>query len=71
MLGWRLSWGGWEWNRFSLLYALIFLIMAVALVFQRWLTDHRSLSTEEFLYELMVKTPARGLSRLILRRPIP
>jgi MFS family permease len=71
LAGWHCAWGEWEWNRFSLLYLAIAGILAVGQGLRRQLTEARALTTDEFLYELMVKTPARGLSRLLWRRPLP
>ena len=71
LAGWQVSWGGWEWNRYSVLYGGIFGLVALAQVLRQRLVEARAQTTDEFLYELMVKTPVRGLSRLILRRPMP
>jgi len=68
LAGWRVGWGGWEWNRFSLLYVSLIMFVALAQVLLRRLVEARALNTDEFLYELLVKTPARGLSRLLTRR---
>jgi MFS family permease len=71
LAGWRCSWGDWEWNRYSLPYVFIILCLVGAQVLLRRVHESRTMTTDEFLYELVVKTPARGLSRLISRRPVP
>jgi MFS family permease len=68
LAGWRVTWGGWEWNAFSALYAVVWTGMLVNLLLLRRLIEAKALSTDEFLYELVVRTPARGLSRLLPRR---
>jgi hypothetical protein len=68
---WQLRCGDWEWNGFSLLYGTIVMIMAAALLLLRTVSETKAMTTDQFLYELMVKTPARALSRLIARRPLP
>lgn len=67
---WHASWGGWEWNQYSLLYAALTAIMLLALWLGRHLTEPRAMTTDAFLQELVLRTPARALSRLLLRRPM-
>jgi MFS family permease len=69
--GWHVAWGDWEWNRYSVPYLAVAVCLIAAQVLLRRVTEARTMTTDEFLYELMVKTPARGLSRLISRRPVP
>jgi MFS family permease len=67
--GWRVSWAGWEWNQYTILYAaLVATIMTAQFLLHR-LSEPRAMTTEEFFRELLVKTPARALSRLLARRP--
>lgn len=68
---WRVTWGGWEWNRYSVMYLLLIGIMIAAQYFRRRVPEPRAMGTDEFLKELLVKTPSRALSRLFLRRPLP
>jgi hypothetical protein len=67
---WHASWGGWEWNQYSLLYVALTAIMLLALWLGRHLTEPRAMTTDAFLQELVLRTPARALSRLLLRRPM-
>jgi hypothetical protein len=66
---WRRSWGGWEWNQFSILYVGLVLIALAAQGWHARLTEPRAMTTEEFFRELLVKTPAKAITRLIPRRP--
>lgn len=67
---WHTRWGAWEWNQYSLLYAALTSVMLLALYLCRHLSEPRAMTTDAFLQELVLKTPARALSRLLLRRPI-
>lgn len=67
---WRARWGAWEWNQYTLLYAALTAIMLLALWLSRHLSEPRAMSTDAFLQELVLKTPGRALSRLLLRRPM-
>lgn len=69
LAGWHRSWGQFEWNHFSVLYAALVVIAIAAQVWHTRLTEPRAMTTEEFFHELFVKTPARALSRLLARRP--
>jgi MFS family permease len=71
LAGWRCAWDEWEWNGYSVLYLMVAVVIAVGQGLLRRLTEARAMTTDEFIYELAVKTPARGLSRLLLRRPVP
>jgi MFS family permease len=65
--------GGWkhlEWNHFSILYFALVLIAAGAQLWHRRLTEPRAMTTDAFFNELLLKTPARALSRLLARRPL-
>jgi MFS family permease len=68
---WRAAWGCWEWNRYSVMYVVLAEIMIVALYFRHHVPEPRAMGTDEFLKELLVKTPSRALSRWVLRRPLP
>jgi MFS family permease len=69
LAGWATHWSAWQWNQYSLLYGVLVLIMVVALAMRQRLTEPRAMTTEEFFRELVVKTPARAISRLLWRRP--
>jgi hypothetical protein len=66
---WHARWGAWEWNRYSLLYAALTAVMLLALYLCRHVTEPRAMTMDVFLQELVLKTPGRALSRLLLRRP--
>lgn len=69
LAGWHHGWNRWDWNQFSLLYITLVLIALAAQVWHARLTEPRAMTTEEFFRELLVKTPARAITRLISRRP--
>ncbi|HMP75746.1 MAG TPA: MFS transporter [Kiritimatiellia bacterium] len=66
---WTRSIGPWEWNRYSLLYGLLFLLVLVAQWLRTRLPEPRAMKTERFLHELFVRTPARLLGRVFHPRP--
>lgn len=67
---WQWQWGFWNWNIYTLLYAVLGLTIAGAWMALGELKDAPSMSTEEFIEELFIKTPARAISRLWKRRPV-
>jgi MFS family permease len=69
LAGWGTTWSGWQWNQYSLLYCALMLIVIVALVLRKRLSEPRAMTTDAFLRELLVETPGRALSRLLARRP--
>jgi sugar phosphate permease len=69
LAGWRRGWQFWEWNQFSTLYVALAAIAAGAEIFRARLTEPHAMTTEEFFRELLVRTPARAITRLIARRP--
>ena len=68
LTGWTLSWGGWQWNHFSVLYAALALITLVGQFLGKHLAEPRAMTTDAFLQELVLRTPSRALTRLIGRR---
>jgi MFS family permease len=71
LTGWSVTWGWWEWNKFSVLYVALASTMVVAQIFIRRLTEARAMTTEAFFHELLVLSPAKVISRLITRRSYP
>ncbi|MGA2221496.1 MAG: MFS transporter [Verrucomicrobiia bacterium] len=69
LAGWGTTWSAWQWNQYSLLYCALMLIVIVALVLRKRLSEPRAMTTDAFLRELLVETPGRALSRLLARRP--
>jgi MFS family permease len=69
LAGWRQGWNLWEWNHFSVLYVALAVIALGAQVWHSRLTEPRAMTTEDFFRELLVKTPAKAITRLISRRP--
>ncbi len=67
----RFQTGPLTWNNYSILYALLILMIAIGLIQRRRLTEPRAMKTEEFLKELLIRTPARALSRLAPRADTP
>lgn len=64
---WNHSWGMWNWNCFSLFYAALVATIATGLVLLRNVTEPVTMTWDEFMTELLVKTPSRAISRLINR----
>ena len=69
LAGWHCRWGLWEWNQYSVLYMAIIGVAMVAQWMHRKLTEPRAMDTETFFRELLVKSPARVVSRVLARRP--
>ncbi|MEI6085415.1 MAG: MFS transporter, partial [Verrucomicrobiota bacterium] len=67
---WKLRWGAWEWNQYSLCFAGVVVVMVVAQIFRARLLEPKAMPTDVFLHELLVKTPSRALTRLLTRRPL-
>jgi MFS family permease len=64
---WNCTIGLWTWNSYSLLYTLLSAIIGLGLALLLRIPEPGSMSWEEFTRELFVKTPSRGISRLIGR----
>jgi MFS family permease len=64
---WHVSWGIWEWNCYSLLYVTLALTIAAGLVALRSVAEPATMTWDVFMTELLVRTPGRGISRLIGR----
>ncbi|MCS7063783.1 MAG: MFS transporter [Methylacidiphilales bacterium] len=58
-------------NAFSSVYILMAGVAAVAFFQATKIQEPRRMTTDEFLRELFIKTPARALSRIFTRRSIP
>jgi len=69
LAGWKAQWGFMVWNQFSVCYLLIIAIYLIAQIFWARLQEPKAMPTDVFLHELLVKTPSRALSRIIMRRP--
>ncbi len=65
--GWRAHWDAWDWNPYSLFYVTLALTVGAGLVFLRQVTEPETMTWDEFMAELLVKTPSRAISRLIVR----
>lgn len=70
LAGWKTSWGVWEWNQYSVCFVAVTGVYLVAQIFRGRLVEPKAMKTDVFLHELLVKTPSRALTRLILRRPL-
>ncbi len=64
---WHLSWGLWDWNCFSFFYVILAMTLVVGLVALRSVVEPITMTWDEFMSELLVKTPSRSISRLINR----
>ncbi len=64
---WHLAWGYWNWNSYSLIYAVLAFTIATGLGFLQVLDEPKKMTWDVFMSELLVKTPSRAVSRLIGR----
>jgi hypothetical protein len=64
---WKVSWGYWNWNSYSLLYSTMACTMIVGLAVLQTLHEPHKMTWDVFMRELLVKTPSRALSRVIGR----
>jgi hypothetical protein len=64
---WRVSWGYWNWNSYSLLYCTLSFTIIIGLCVLQTLDEPKKMTWEVFMRELLVKTPSRALSRVIGR----
>ncbi len=64
---WHCQWGPWEWNSFSIFYCVLAATMVAALVLLRSVVEPATMTWDVFMTELLVKTPSRAISRLIVR----
>jgi MFS family permease len=68
---WRVPWGFWNWNIFSIFYLVLALTIAAGLILLREVPEPKSLPWDVFMRELLVETPSRAVSRLIGRLRSP
>jgi hypothetical protein len=64
---WHYPLGMWDWNCFSLFYCTLAATMAAALLMLRHVVEPVTMTWDVFMTELLVKTPSRAISRLIVR----
>lgn len=64
---WQTAWGHWRWNGYSLLYCLLAAIMVAGTLALQTLAESKTMTWDEFMRELLIKTPSRAVSRLIGR----
>jgi hypothetical protein len=69
--GWSASTGAVQWHSFSVVYAGVLLCVATSLVMLRRIAEPEAMPADDFFNEFFIKTPARALSRLFLRRILP
>jgi MFS family permease len=69
--GWRVQWGFWNWNTFSIFYLVLVLTIAAGFILLREVPEPKSLPWNVFMRELLVETPSRAVSRLIGRLRSP
>jgi MFS family permease len=67
LANWHRAWGVWDWNCFSLFYVTLAATIAAGLVLLRQVVEPVTMTWDEFMTELLVKTPSRAVSRLIVR----
>ena len=67
LANWHHSWGMWDWNCFSVFYCALAANIIVGLVLLRDVIEPVTMTWDEFMTELLVKTPSRAISRLIVR----
>jgi MFS family permease len=68
---WRVAWGAWVWNSYSLLYVTLAVTTLLGLAMVPGLVEPKSMTWEVFIRELFVETPSRAVSRLISRMRLP
>jgi MFS family permease len=64
---WRLSWGWWNWNSYSLFYGTLACTIIIGFCVLQTLDEPRKMTWETFVREFLVRTPARAVSRLLGR----
>jgi MFS family permease len=64
---WHVKWGYWEWNCFSLFYCTLAATIGLGLYLLRHVVEPITMTWDAFMTELLVKTPSRAVSRLIVR----
>jgi MFS family permease len=62
------QWGAWTWNPYCLGYLIIGLIMIASAFILSRVEEAKAMTTEGFFRELLVNTPARAISRIMVRR---
>ena len=65
--GMKFHWLGVEWNRFSLFFAAVMVMLMVALALCRRLDEPEAASMEDLLRDILIETPQRAWVRLWLR----
>ena len=71
LLGWRVQIGHWQWNEYSLFYLLVTAIVMSSYYYLAQVEEKQAISTEAFIRDFFVKTPARYWLRLFNRRMLP
>lgn len=69
MESWKVAWGRWEWNAYSLLYSLVIFVTIAGQWFRHRIPEPHAMDSEAFFREFFLKTPARALARLFPQRP--
>lgn len=69
--GWRMPWGFWDWNIFSIFYLVLASTIAAGFILLGAVPETKSLPWDVFMRELLVETPSRAVSRLIGRMRSP
>ena len=64
---WRVVWGWWTWNNYTLFYAVLTATMLAGMVLLRSVAEPEAMTWDRFTRELLVDMPARGVSRVIGR----
>jgi MFS family permease len=57
-------WFGFQWNRYSIFFAGVALVLAIAIVLARHLEEPEAASMEKLLREILIQSPQRVLVRL-------
>jgi MFS family permease len=68
---WRVAWGIWTWNSYSLFYCTLAVTMIAGLLFLRTVVEPIRMTWDVFVRELLIETPSRAISRLISRARSP
>jgi hypothetical protein len=64
---WRVHWGFWTWNNYSVLYSTLSITVVAGTILLRGVIEPVHMTWDVFARELFIYTPSRALSRVIGR----
>ncbi len=63
----HVEWLGFQWNRYSIFFASVVVVLVVTLGLARFLEEPKALSMEDLLREVLITSPQRAFLRLWIR----